>query len=219
MSWVAPTDVGGSPLTGFDVQKLNTTAGGPEWVSAGSVGDTATSFVATGLTTSASWAFRVRAVNAVGDGDVGAGRCGPYVPPTVPGAATGVAGMLGDKSVEVSWTAPASDGGSPIRTRCGCSWVTHGRSPRHRSRPARHECGGAGTDQWDWVSLRCGGHQRPGDGPVSVKSDVVTPVGPPAVPTGVAAVAGPGAGEATVSWVAPTDVGGSPLTGFDGAEA
>ena len=54
-----------------------------------------------------------------------------------------------------------------------------------------------------------------GAGPVSAKSDVVTPVGPPAVPTGVAAVAGPGAGEATVSWVAPTDVGGSPITGFD----
>ena len=33
---------------------------------------------------------------------------------TVPGAPTGVAGIAGDQSVALSWTAPSSDGGSPI---------------------------------------------------------------------------------------------------------
>ncbi len=34
--------------------------------------------------------------------------------PTVPNAPTGVGGTPGDSSVALSWTAPASDGGSPI---------------------------------------------------------------------------------------------------------
>ena len=33
---------------------------------------------------------------------------------TVPDAPTGVVGTAGDSSVQVSWSAPASDGGSPI---------------------------------------------------------------------------------------------------------
>ena len=41
--------------------------------------------------------------------------------PTVPGAPTGVQGSPGDGSVSLSWTAPASNGGSAItgyRVRC-----------------------------------------------------------------------------------------------------
>ena len=34
--------------------------------------------------------------------------------PTVPGAPTGVSAVAGDASAQVDWTAPASDGGSPI---------------------------------------------------------------------------------------------------------
>ena len=40
-------------------------------------------------------------------------RAGGYLP-TAADVVTGVSGVAGDKSVEVSWTAPASDGGSPI---------------------------------------------------------------------------------------------------------
>src|SRR6185503_6363275 len=35
-------------------------------------------------------------------------------PPTVPDAPTGVVGTAGDSSVEVSWSAPANDGGSAV---------------------------------------------------------------------------------------------------------
>ena len=197
VSWVAPTDVGGSPLTGFDVQKLNTTARGSEWVSAGSVGDTATSFVATGLTTSASWAFRVRAVNAVGDGAVGAGAGCGLRPPDGAGCGdrcfrrwlvTSRLRCRGRRRV------PMMVGRRSRSSLCGCSRVT-----RMLSSPRRMWTAGAsrvvvfGLTNGTGYRFDVAANNVLGAGPVSAKSDVVTPVGPPAVPTGVAAVAGPGA--------------------------
>lgn len=81
-----------------------------------------TSATLTGLTVSTAYQVAVRA-SYTGQPD----RLGTFVafttsaatppaPPaaTVPGAPTGVTAVAGDASAVVSWTAPASDGGSPI---------------------------------------------------------------------------------------------------------
>lgn len=110
--WWAPPSDGGSPLTGYEVQyRADETTG---WTDAGHSGP-AQPAVLTGLRFNTSYELRVRARNANGAGpwsDVDSRRTSPDDglpdPPWPP--------MLkpGDGKLEVSWTAPAYSGGSPI---------------------------------------------------------------------------------------------------------
>jgi hypothetical protein len=74
-----------------------------------------TSFTVTGLTNAVTYQFEVQATNAQGSSPFSApsNSVTPQAP-TVPGAPTNVSAIAGDSSASVSWTAPASDGGSPI---------------------------------------------------------------------------------------------------------
>jgi uncharacterized repeat protein (TIGR01451 family) len=69
----------------------------------------------TGLVNGVTYQFEVLASNAKGSGPFSApsNAVTPQAP-TVPGAPTNVSASSGDGSASVSWTAPASDGGSPI---------------------------------------------------------------------------------------------------------
>ena len=79
-------------------------------------GSAATTFTVTGLTNGTAYTFRVAAINAIGTGADSAASAAitPAAAATVPGAPTGVGGTAGNGSVALSWTAPASNGGSAI---------------------------------------------------------------------------------------------------------
>jgi len=66
----------------------------------------------TGLTNGTAYTFVVSATNAIGSTAVAATAA--VTPYTVPGAPTGVAVTSGATSLNVSWTAPSSNGGSAI---------------------------------------------------------------------------------------------------------
>jgi hypothetical protein len=68
--------------------------------------------VITGLINGKSYTFSVYAINAVGSSPVAVSPA--VIPFTLPGIPTGLAVTRGNASLNVSWTAPASDGGSPI---------------------------------------------------------------------------------------------------------
>ena len=116
LSWTAPSD-GGSEITRYEYQQ-----DGGSWTT---TGGTETTFTKTGLTNDTSYSFKVRAVNAVGNGAESASvsatpKIPPTptptptpVPPTVPGQVTGLTATAGNLQVTLSWTAP-SDGGSSI---------------------------------------------------------------------------------------------------------
>jgi hypothetical protein len=74
-----------------------------------------TSVTVTGLTNGVSYQFEVLATNAQGSSPFStpSNSVTPQAP-TVPGAPTNVSATSGDSFASVSWTAPASDGGSPI---------------------------------------------------------------------------------------------------------
>jgi len=117
LSWIAPSSDGGSLITGYRVSSDN----GETWVNASS--NTGHTF--TGLTNGMEHIFKVCAVNAVGTGTESTQTATPV---SVPGAVTAFTATTGDGKVILSWTAPSSDGGSPITgyrvsSDNGATWV------------------------------------------------------------------------------------------------
>ena len=106
VSWSAPSSNGGSPVTGYQVQVSPATAGA-------SISVNGTTASVGGLSNGTAYIFRISAVNAVGTGAASA-PSSAVTTPDVPGAPTGVTAQAGDRSATLSWSAPSSNGGSPI---------------------------------------------------------------------------------------------------------
>ena len=111
VSWTAPASNGGSAITGFSVRVID--AAGAQVGALRPAAATATTLVVTGLTNGQAYRFSVAATNAIGTGAFSA-QSAAVTLPTAPGAPTGVSAVRGNASATVSWTAPASNGGSAI---------------------------------------------------------------------------------------------------------
>ena len=111
LAWAAPASTGGVALTGYKVYKgtkstsltLLTTVSG-----------TTLSYVDTAVTNGTTYYYKVSAVNSVGEGVATAVLSALPKAPTAPGVPTGVTAAPGDKKVTLGWSAPTTDGGSPI---------------------------------------------------------------------------------------------------------
>ena len=100
LSWTAPAS-NGAAIAKYQVQQ-----------DSGSWNDvTGTSHTASSLTNGTSYSFKVRAVNSVGAGTPATASATPAAVPGTPGSLTATPG---DGQVELSWTAPASNGGAAI---------------------------------------------------------------------------------------------------------
>jgi hypothetical protein len=115
--WSAPTDDGGSAITGYSVKVLNATE---QQVGAlRTAGATATSLTVTGLTNGTSYHFQVAATNSVGTGAYSASSNtitpAATTAPSAPLIGTPSQGAIGDPLTAIArWSAPTNDGGSPI---------------------------------------------------------------------------------------------------------
>ncbi|GBN65977.1 Twitchin, partial [Araneus ventricosus] len=114
LSWKPPLDTGGLPLTHYMVEMQDTGARGG-WIEIGTTENT--NFDVTGLVNKKEYKFRVRAVNARGASDPLATAKpiiakDPYDEPSKPGNAEVTDWDL--DMVELQWTKPEKDGGSPI---------------------------------------------------------------------------------------------------------
>ncbi|MHA7298977.1 peroxidase family protein [Pseudarthrobacter sp. MDT3-1] len=126
VTFTAPAPNGSSAITGFEVV-VNT--GGAAVQTVTGIAASATSATVTGLTNGTSYTLQVRAVNQFGAGPLSAESNAVTPAPSVPDAPTGVTASAGVASATVTWTAPASDGGSPItgsevEVRTGTTVVT-----------------------------------------------------------------------------------------------
>ncbi len=199
VSWTAPTSDGGSAVTGYAV--TGTPAGSCTAVAP------ATSCVVSGLTNGTAHTFTVVASNVAGS-SAASPASGSVTPRTVPGAPTGVAGVAGDGQVTVSWTAPASSGGSPVT-----GYVVTGTPGGSCTAVAPlTSCVVSGLTNGTGHTFTVVASNVAGAGVASSVSGSVTPRTVPGAPTGVAGV--PGNGQVTVSWTAPVSDGGSAVTGY-----
>ena len=109
LSWTAPASDGGSAITGYVVTP---SIGGVAQIPV-AFSSTATTQTVTGLTNGMAYTFAVAALNGVGTGPDSAPSAA-IIPATEAGAPSGVSGVAGNTVVALSWTAPASDGGSAV---------------------------------------------------------------------------------------------------------
>jgi hypothetical protein len=112
ITWTAPFNDGGSPITGYRIEQ--STNNGTSWGIA--IADSGTPFSVAnvfGLANGTPIEFRIRAINAGGTGAPSAST-GQITPFGLPGTPTNPTAPVSDSAAVVSWTAPASDGGSRI---------------------------------------------------------------------------------------------------------
>jgi hypothetical protein len=220
VSWTAPANNGGSPITGYQVQVRTGTTVVRTDVFAG---DTTTSHVIVGLTNGTAYNFRALAVTTAGV-SVASTASNTVTPAavtaTAPGAPTGATAVRGNASATVSWTAPANNGGSPItgyQVQIRRVGVVVRTDIFGGDTSTSHVIGGLTNGlAYTFRVLAVNGV---GVSAPSAASNAVTPVAPVTVPTApgiLAPTQGPAGGALTAvaHWAAPSSTGGSVITGY-----
>ena len=132
--------------------------------------------------------------------------------PTVPPAPTGVAAVAGNGQASVSWTAPVSNGGSPLTGYVVTPYVGATAQTAVVAPATATNATVGGLANGTSYTFTVAATNAVGAGTASPATGAVVPATVPDAPTGVTASAG--TGSARVTWVAPASNGGSPITGY-----
>jgi len=202
VSWTAPSENGGLPITGYTV---TATPVGGGLARSTSVGAGQTSAAVTNLVNGTTYDLSVVAKNRVGSS--APASAGAVMPDTLPGAPTLTSAVRGNRNVTVNWAAPINDGSAITGYR-----ITVYPGGRTVSAPAN------ATSRKIW-GLTNGTRYRfdvralnaAGVGPASTKSEAVKPATVPRPPQDVTAVGR--VGNARVLWDAAAN-GGERITGY-----
>ena len=200
LRWKAPAEDGGSVITHYEYRVDD---GAWEQVP----GD-ATTFETTvsNLSNGTTYAFGVRAVNGVGEGAEASVRAFPARTPRTP---TGLTATRGDGTVDLAWTAPADDGGARI-THYEVNINQKGNWIRTSGTAVSHRIGNL-TNGVEYAFRVRAVNAAGGGNPTAPAR--VTPAKAPGAPTALSA--SPRDASVRLSWTAPADDGGLPVTGYE----
>ena len=213
VTWTAPTNTGPA-IASYDLQYRAGTSGnftdGPQNV-------TGTSAAIGSLAADTSYEVQVRATNAEGDGDWSVAGTGRTTATSAPGAPTGLtATASGTTQIDLSWSAPASIGGSAITgyrievSSNGTSgWTDQVANTNSTATTYAH----TGLAAGDTRHYRVSAINANGAGTASNVDSATTGTSVPGAPTGLTATAS-GATQIDLSWSAPASTGGSAITGY-----
>jgi titin len=222
LSWTAPSNNGGSPITGYKIEVKSGSGSYSNLVS--NTGNTATAYSHTGLTTGTTYTYRVSAINSIG---TSAASSETSATPTssssssVPSAPTGlVATASSATQVNLSWAAPSSNGGFAIsgykiefKTGSGAFANLVSNTGTTTTSYAH-----TGLTSGTTYVYRVSAINQIGTGAASSEASA-TPTGssssasvPGSVTSFVATAASPT--QVNLSWGAPSNNGGSAITGY-----
>ncbi len=213
LAWTAPSDNGGGAITGYKIEV--SPDGTSDWTTL-VANNTGTTYSHTGLSAGTTRHYRVSAINANGTGNA-SGTANATTATTVPGAPTSLtATASGTGTINLSWTAPSSDGGSSITgyrievsSDGGSSWTDRVANTNSTGTTHSHTGLSAGTTRHYRVSAI----NANGAGNASGTASATTGTTVPGAPTSLTATAS-GTGTINLSWTAPSSDGGSSITGY-----
>ena len=214
LTWGAPSDDGGSSITGYRIERA-VTRSGPWIIHVASTGSATTSYLHTGLAPNTTRFYRVRALNAEGHGDpsnvaegkTNAGR--PGQPRNLSARAAG------PNSITLDWDAPTSNGGEritgyTIRERVpNGTWITiQSNTGSTATSFERTGLQPATAYQYQVAAIN-----RVGAGQWSFETSTSTYAQAPGAPVGLTARA-VGTSRIDLSWSAPRNTGGAAILGY-----
>jgi hypothetical protein len=195
VSFTAPVNDGGFAITGYTVTS------DPDGITASG---SSSPIIVTGLTNGTSYTFTVIATNSIGN-SAPSDPSSAVTPISVPGSPTSVSAVAGNTQATVSFTAPINDGGSAI-TGYTVTSSPGGFTASGSSSPIIVTGLTNGISYtFTVVATNSAGNSAP-----SASSSPVVYVIIPGAPTSVAA--SPGDTDAIISFTAPVNDGGSPIT-------
>jgi titin len=190
LSWSAPASDGGASIEYYVVYQNGTDVQHPSGLSA----------EVTGLINGVNYSFAVAAHNSVGLGEQS--EAINAIPVGVPGMPTDLQASPGDSQVNLSWSVPASDGGSPIDYYIV---FQNGTDIAHPTDTSINVAGLKNNISYDFAVAA---HNSFGDGPATptVSATPSSQAVVPGPPTGL--VVTPGDSKVTLSWQAPASGSG-----------
>src|SRR5664280_1283650 len=197
VTFTAPASNGGSAITGYTVTSTP-----------GSITKTGTvsPIIVTGLTNGTAYTFTVIATNATSN-SLPSAASNSVTPSTVPGAPTIGTTTAGNAQATVTFTAPASNGGSAI-TGYTVTYTPGNITKTGTTSPVTV----TGLTNGIAYTFTVFATNAIGNSPASAASNSVTPSSVPGAPTIGTAIAGNA--QATVAFTAPASNGGSAITGY-----
>ena len=219
-AWYAPSDRGGSAITGYSVElgTASSASTAPVWSPATSVGGNVLSVIGTRGLPGSYHLIRVTAINAVGSSPVSAvgSIMVPLLKPSAPQQVSAVQATAGSTNVTLSWQTPSDLGGAAAVSYYlidrsldgGSTWTAY-----TSTTATQIVIGGPvkGTSAVYRVTARTGY----GNSDSTVSNVVTSAATVPSYPNSVtASLSTDGSNKVTLNWLPPTDGGGTALTGY-----
>ena len=204
LDWDVPSDDGGTSITDYQYSR----DGGSTFIA---IGATDTDYTVTGLDKNTEYDFQVRAVNSEGSGTATAtvSETTEITTASAPTSLT-VTVPTNGTSLSASWTAPSDDGGEltdyDYSTDDGATWNSTGATSTAYTI--------TGLDKGTEYDVKVRAVNSAGDGTASSTVTKTTDTTVPNAPTSLSATADTNGTEIDLSWTAPTDDGGTTITGY-----
>ena len=208
LSWTTPTDNGGSSVTGYKLYRGTTSGNESILTTLGTV----LTFNDTGLTNGQIYYYKVRAVSALGDGEMSNEL--NATPSTVSTAPQNLHALSGDAFVALDWGTPSNNGGAAISNYQVWRGSTSGGETllMEIGNTLAYNDTSALNGQTYYYVVKAKNVRGLSTASNEVTGIPIKPISAPSSPRNL--VATPGNGQVSLTWDAPMDDGGEDVTAY-----